>query len=357
MDSVPIRTYTTSQGAWVAQLPITAFPGLPAWVYLVIVDDYRVLIDTGSGFGGCNQQLLAAIQQADSLLGGAGIPQSLTHILITHAHIDHFGGLPFLRERTSALVGVHELDLRVLTCYEERLALVARRLNTFLVEAGVRPERRAQLMEMYLIAKKLGTSQPVDFTYQKSGMRLGPFEMLHVPGHSAGHVMIRLHDILFSGDHILEDISPHQAPEQLTLYTGLGHYLESLARAAAWAGNVRLVLGGHKEPITDLRARANNIRQLHENRLQTVLELLSEPHTIAEVSKAMFGAVRGYHVLLALEEAGAHIEYLYQRGLLRIANYPALGDDLAPQPLQYVVSDDRRQTTRLPDYLTTRLPD
>ncbi len=336
MDSDSIRLFTTSQGARVAQLPITAFPGLPAWVYLVIAGDYRVLIDTGSGFGDCNQQLLAALEKADSLLGGAGIPESLTHILITHGHIDHFGGLPFLRKHTSALVGVHELDLRVLTCYEERLALVARRLNAFLTEAGVRPERRAQLLEMYLFAKRLGSSQPVDFTYQQIGMRLGPFEMLHVPGHSAGHVLIRLHDILFSGDHILEDISPHQAPEQLTLYTGLGHYFESLARAADWAGDVRLALGGHKEPITDLRARVRNIRQLHEERLQTVLKALSEPHTIAEVSKILFGKVSGYHVLLALEETGAHIEYLYQRGALRIANYSALEEDLVP--LQYVIA-------------------
>ena len=59
-------------------------------------------------------------------------------------------------------------------------------------------------------------------------MRLGPFEMLHVPGHCAGHVAIRLHDVLFSGDHVLERTSPHQSPERLTLSTGLDHYLKSL---------------------------------------------------------------------------------------------------------------------------------
>lgn len=334
-----IRVFTTAQGAQVVRLPVTAFPGLPAWVYLVVVGDYRVLIDTGSGFGDCNQELYAALQEADALLGGAAIPEGLTHILITHGHIDHFGGLPFLREHTSALVGVHELDRRILTCYEERLALIARRLNIFLVESGVRPERRAQLMEMYLTAKRLYTAQPVDFTYQAVGMRLGPFEMLHVPGHSAGHVMIRLHDIVFGGDHVLADISPHQAPEQLTLYTGLGHYLESLARAEAWAKDARLILGGHKEPVTDLSQRVHQIRELHRARLQTVLDALHEPHSVAQVSKILFGNVHGYHVLLALEEAGAHIEYLYQRGLLRIANISSLEADFRPRTLEYVRTD------------------
>ena len=74
--------------------------------------------------------------------------------------------------------------------------------------------------------------------------------MLHVPGHCAGHVVIRLHDVLFSGDHVLDQTSPHQAPEHLTLYTGLDHYLRSLAEVKRWAGDVRLALGGHKEVIS-----------------------------------------------------------------------------------------------------------
>lgn len=38
------------------------------------------------------------------------------------------------------------------------------------------------------------------------------------------------------------------------------------------------------------------------------------------MSKRLFGPRAGYTRLLALEEAGAHVEYLFQRGELRIAN-------------------------------------
>ncbi len=232
-------------------------------------------------------------------------------------------------------MGVHELDLRNLTNYEERLAMVARRLRSFLFEAGVEAERVDQLIERYKITKSLYQSVRVDFTYEAIGMRLGPFEMLHVPGHCAGHVVIRLHDVLFSGDHVLDETSPHQSPEHLTLSTGLDHYLKSLAACASGRRNIRLTLGGHKDPIIDLHARIDEIERLHAERLEKTLWLMEEPHTIAEVSQALFGEVHGYNVLLALEEAGAHVEYLYQRGLLGIENLEEVERACQPLPIRY----------------------
>jgi glyoxylase-like metal-dependent hydrolase (beta-lactamase superfamily II) len=166
-------------------------------------------------------------------------------------------------------------------------------------------------------------------------MRLGPFEMLHVPGHCAGHVVIRLHDVLFSGDHVLQDISPHQSPEHLTLSTGLDHYLASLKLLRSWATNIHLTLGGHRDPVSDLYGRIDAIQKLHAERLQTVLDLLEQPHTVLEVSQALFGEVHGYNALLAVEKAGAHVEYLYQRGQLGIENLEELESIPAPAPIRY----------------------
>jgi glyoxylase-like metal-dependent hydrolase (beta-lactamase superfamily II) len=255
--------------------------------------------------------------------------------LITHGHIDHFGGLSYIRPLTKARLGVHELDLRILTNYEERLAVVARRLEEFLIEAGMDAVSCERLIGMYKLTKSVYQSVRVDFTFEAAGMHLGPFEMLHVPGHCAGHVVIRLHDILFSGDHVLQDTSPHQSPEHLTLSTGLDHYLHSLDALRTWAGPVRLTLGGHKAPIYDLPGRIDAIRKLHSERLEKTLALMKEPHTIREVSRGLFGEVHGYNVLLALEEAGAHIEYLYQRGQLGIENLEELDKASAPLPIRY----------------------
>jgi glyoxylase-like metal-dependent hydrolase (beta-lactamase superfamily II) len=213
--------------------------------------------------------------------------------------------------------------------------MVARRLEGYLIEAGVTGDHVASIIQMYTLTKNMYTSVRVDFTYEAAGMRLGPFEMLHVPGHCAGHVVIRLHDVLFSGDQVLADISPHQSPEHLTLSTGLQHYLSSLDALERWASDVRLTLGGHQAVITDLPRRIAQIRDLHRERLQRTLGLLEEPHSIAEISHTLFGEVHGYNILLALEETGAHIEYLYQRGQLGIANLQDIAATNQPKTILY----------------------
>ncbi len=338
--SLEVKRFETCKGAAIFRIPLMAFPSLWGYAYLVLVDDekstpFRVLIDAGSGFGESNQHLESGFQAISSQLGRSLGFADLTHILITHGHIDHFGGLTYVLSKTSAKVGVHELDKRNLTNYEERLTIVARRLRDYLMEAGPNSEQCNRLIDMYMLTKVVFHSVNVDFSFEMTGMRLGPFELLHVPGHCAGHVVIRLHDVLFSGDHILSHISPHQSPEQLTLYTGLEHYLASLDALRSWANGIRLTLPGHEEPVKDLLVRIEEIKQVHQGRLEQVLKLLSKPHTIQDVSDALFGEVHGYNELLALEETGAHIEYLYQRGFLGIENLKELESGVGPFPIRY----------------------
>lgn len=340
-DRLRVNQFESANGDRIFQIPVQEFPILWGYVYVVLArgDDgkeYRVLVDAGSGFGDSNRHLEAGLQAVAGFIGGPFSLEDLTHVLITHGHIDHFGGLSYVRPRTKALIGVHELDLRNLTRYEERLTVVAGRLEAYLREAGVEATRRGELMDMYRMNKSLYRSVNVDFTYEAAGMRLGPFRLLHVPGHCAGQVVIRLHDVLFSGDHVLEHTSPHQSPEELTLSTGLEHYLHSLGALDDWAGDVRLTLGGHNRPILDLKARIVEIRRVHRDRLDQLLAILETPHTISEASDALFGDVHGYNSLLALEETGAHIEYLYQRGGLCIANLDDLERLGGASPVVYV---------------------
>jgi glyoxylase-like metal-dependent hydrolase (beta-lactamase superfamily II) len=166
-------------------------------------------------------------------------------------------------------------------------------------------------------------------------MQVGPFEFLHMPGHCAGQVVIRLHDVLFSGDHILADISPHMAPERLVLNTGLEHYLNSLSLLKKSSAGIRLTLPGHNGPISNLNARIDEIVDIHKGRLGRVADILSRPGTISEVSRQLFPNVHGYNELLALEEAGAHVEYLYQRGALGIKNLDGFLQGYAQTPIQY----------------------
>jgi len=119
------------------------------------------------------------------------------------------------------------------------------------------------------------------------------------------------------------------------LNTGLGHYLHSLAALKDWSDGIHLTLGGHNEVITDLQARIDGIRYIHDQRLGIILSILSEPHTISEIAAMLFHDVHGYNELLALEEAGAHVEYLYQRGRLGIENLNELLSSDEVRPIRY----------------------
>ncbi len=330
-----MKTYTSSGNASIYQIELHEFPGLVGNVYLVITGNYRVLIDTGSGFGDANNELEKGLKEVSNQRGEDCSLGSLSHIFITHGHIDHFGGLPYIAEKSRAKVCIHELDRRIVSNHQERLSIAGHRLEEFLIEAGVSEEHRTRELEMYKITKSLFRSVDVNETYEAIGMKIGPFEFFHVPGHCAGHVLIRLHDVLFSGDHILEKTSPHQAPEQITLSTGLDTYLRSLEITRPFSKKVRLTLGGHENPVLDLNKRIDEIRAVHLARLKRILKILAKPHTTAEVSKYLFGKVEGYTVLLALEEAGAHVEYLYQRGFLKITNLPQIEENSDLVPILY----------------------
>ena len=82
---------------------------------------------------------------------------------------------------------------------------------------------------------------------------------------------------------------------------------------------VALALGGHGPPMRDVVGRIGEIRKHHEARLQAVLEAVGPSAMIVDVADKLFPAANGYHRLLALEEVGAHIEFLRAQRLVRRA--------------------------------------
>jgi glyoxylase-like metal-dependent hydrolase (beta-lactamase superfamily II) len=313
-EKVAFTSFATAGGARVHRIPVEAFPNFWASVYLVQKDVYCVLIDTGSGTDASHDNLLSGFQQV-------GIQVSdLTHVILTHAHIDHFGGLTRLRPLTRAKIGVHELDLQTVAHHEARLALIGRRLASFLAETGLAQETREQILSIYRFSKALYQSVPVDFTFEAAGMQLGPFEFIHLPGHCPGHVAMRLEDVVFCGDMVVEGVTPHLSPESINPYSGLDHYLESLARLQHWAKDARRILNGHDDVITDLPAQIEATKQNILRRIGKAIDALHGPLTIEELCTAVYGEMAGYNQLLVTEKMGAYVEYLYEHGMIEITN-------------------------------------
>lgn len=314
MSRAAFSLFESMRGTTIHRFPLQVFPNFWAYVYAIHLDDLRILIDTGSGTDASHEDLLHGLKLA-------GLePSDLTHILLTHAHIDHYGGLTKLKPLTNALIGCHELDVQTVAHHEAKLAQVAHRLASFLNEAGLTKEEADSLLHIYRFTKALYQSTPVDFTYNEINHSIPALELIHLPGHCPGHVAIRLDDVLFCGDMVVEGVTPHLSPETIHPFSGLDHYLHSLEKFRLWAKNSRLTLNGHDDVITDLPSAIDATHKNILRRMNKAVEALNEPHTIAEVCNNVYENPGGYNLLLTLEKTGAYIEYLYEHGLIEITN-------------------------------------
>ncbi|MFN8463538.1 MAG: MBL fold metallo-hydrolase [Anaerolineales bacterium] len=306
--------FESAGGARIFRLPLQVFPNFWAYAYVVHHNGNIFLIDTGSGTDTSHDDLLNGLKEAGLQ------PSDLTHILLTHAHIDHYGGLSKLKPLTNAKIGCHELDAQTVAHHDADLALMSARVASFLTSAGLAEETRDSLLGIRRFTKSLYQSVPVDFTYESKNMQVGPFEMIHLPGHCAGHVAMRLDDVVFCGDMVVEGVTPHLYPESIGAYNGLGHYLESLEKLRDWTKDARLVLNGHNEVITNLSEKIDSTHKNILRRMGRAVEALAEPRTTAEICEAVYGKVEGYNQLLTIEKTGAYVEYFYEHDMVEIVN-------------------------------------
>jgi glyoxylase-like metal-dependent hydrolase (beta-lactamase superfamily II) len=323
-----VRRFTTAGGATIYLLAVETFPDHVNNVYLVRDGQRVTLYDCGSQTELSRkdlnraQTILAKVYQEPRGL------DDVADLVLSHAHIDHFGGVGHYKAR-GVRVHAHEFDARVVTRFEERIVTAAMQLRVFLERAGVDERTRTELEQMYVFTKALFTSVPVD-RLLRDGDEVNGYKLHHAPGHCPGQICMQVHNILLTTDHILPRITPHQSPESITPWTGLDHYLLSLEKFRH-IGGVDLGLPGHEEPIPRLSQRISEIEAFHRGRLEKVRALCAQPKTTAEIAHELFGAQPGYGRLLALEEAAAHVEYLARRGTLEIANLEEL--TRAPNPV------------------------
>jgi glyoxylase-like metal-dependent hydrolase (beta-lactamase superfamily II) len=326
--SAAIKRFVSNTGVRIYRIPCQVFEGLAARVYLLIGAGPPTLVDAGSSLDASTQQILAGIEAVHGQFGEAVRPADIRRIIVTHGHVDHVGGLPALVRIVPAEVAVHPLDSMAIASCRAHVVATGVRLNGFFRRAGVDAVRRGELLKMSPYRWAANENVPVGRRLE-DGQELDGLRVLHTPGHSPGHVCIVIGNVLLSGDHVLSQTLPHLWPESAAAYTGLGHYLESLAKIERTPG-IEVTLGAHEQVIHDVYGRIKTIRAAHRRRLERLLDLLHKAGralSIDEIAQESYPEVTSFRAVLAVTDTGSRVEYLQQRGELSLANLGELERD------------------------------
>ncbi|MCK6563475.1 MAG: MBL fold metallo-hydrolase [Dehalococcoidia bacterium] len=173
----------------------------------LIVDDEITLIDTGNPGSGI--RVLKALQE----IGRS--PEDIKHIVITHYHIDHVGGLPELQKHVNARTGVHLAEAPHVESDEP------------LPNPFIHP-LLARICEPYLLRQDPGSARvDVHLNDGDELPALGGMRIVHAPGHTAGSISIHFPNrgLLLVGDAMQFKFGRLMLPSRL--------FTQDMAAAAA----------------------------------------------------------------------------------------------------------------------------
>lgn len=149
------------------------------------------------------------------------------------------------------------------------------------------------------------------------------FTVILTSGHTPGHTCLYLEKekLLFSGDHILFDITPN-ITSWLRVKDSLRNYIESLEKIKKL--EITKTFPGHRATSDDVYSRIDEIIEHHKSRLTDTLEVIKEKSakeglTAYEIASFMKWNMRGKswtefpdnQKWFAVGETLSHLDYLF----------------------------------------------
>lgn len=164
---------------------LTQSQGIQVHAFLLAHGQQLVLIDT----------LFSA--DADVILRGiadmGGSIQDLKHIVLTHAHRAHLGGLARLKALSGASVYCHEWEADIVTG------------DRPIQQASLLPRRPFRIWPSQVAARFLRHKPCMVDRWIDAGDRVGPLVVVHTPGHTPGHLAFFWPEkrAIFAGDALV----------------------------------------------------------------------------------------------------------------------------------------------------------
>jgi glyoxylase-like metal-dependent hydrolase (beta-lactamase superfamily II) len=280
--------------------------------YFIHGTDHDLLIDTGFRCPECRASM-------ETSLSELGSNSAQRDVLITHLHADH-SGLADVFVGPDRKIYMSNIDLRY------NSDLVRGKIDTTCRERFIQEGFPAALLDYIQTLNPAKVMALPQITNQFHGLNDGDMitvgsyhlQVILVPGHTPGNIMLweENHGIMFSGDHVLFDITPNITAWP-TVEDALGQYLMSLRKAQAFP--VRQTFPGHRE-TGDYGVRIRALLNHHEVRLKEVLRIIAHRpnHTAYEIASHMTWKIRARNwddfppvqKWFAVGECLAHLEHL-----------------------------------------------
>ena len=327
-----VTRYETRLGA-VYRLEARVLPYLTGSVYLFPSREttgFWTLVDAGSGGKESSADLKSAFAVVRERFDPSFSPSAIRRILLTHAHIDHFGGVYELTRMNGAEVWLHAFESRVVSAYDACAIVENMRYVNFLRECGIPDAQIEPILDGFGFRPGRAKSVPVARKLL-GGERFDSIDVVYLPGHSSGHVAYLYGDVVFTGDLLLSKTLTQIWPARTTPQTGLLNYISSLMKLRELAESYERARGcklvafaAHEEPILDIPERVARAFRGLERRNQRLLGIMREenaPLSIAEIMPKMYWSGRPNREFFALSDVASRVELLLQLGAIQIVDY------------------------------------
>jgi glyoxylase-like metal-dependent hydrolase (beta-lactamase superfamily II) len=248
-------------------------------------------------------------------------------VIVTHFHPDHIGLCDWLCQRFGVLPWITQAEYLQAHVAHARVGGTDRELmSAMMVAHGLTDERLQHIAERENLYLKGVPRLPTSYRRIRDNEHISigahQWRVIVGHGHAPEHASLYCEalKLFISGDMLLPRISTNvsiwpSAPEA----DPIGDFLAALARYADLPGGT-LVLPSHGLPFTGHHARIAALREHHNVRLDRLREVCVTPQRAVDVLDLLFERkIEGHHVMFAVGEAIAHLNYLVQRGELRRA--------------------------------------
>ncbi|HPJ38297.1 MAG TPA: MBL fold metallo-hydrolase [Spirochaetota bacterium] len=248
----------------------------------VVAGSNGIVFDGGYGNRGAVRRFVKDFGAIQEQCRREGRDFSVSRVLLSHAHPDHFAGLRGLRDTLGFRVMMTQRSAEMIATKERYRdsyhtedewwemaypSAVTRNIMNFL---------RQPINRYY--EHLYGTSflDNPDIVIEENGsipVNGESWNVLHVPGHAEDHIALYdpLRGILFAGDNIMRSMTTWLGPPK----SDLDSYMKSLVRMRDLPG-LKLVLSAHGSPVTNPVERIQELLDIRSARTGQVRDIVAD---------------------------------------------------------------------------------